>query len=168
VYKKENEGSLNERVDRLRAFAAGNESATHTADSAAYGEHGMPSGQFGDNLNEQQYNYYTPQNTKNRIAEAGPPTDYENLQLYDLDALEKSILGKKFPDEPAANRLARLENSIFRRTFSDDKEARIQRLMAAATAQKTSKHYDSNKFSQYLNSGLQIGGILLMILAMIL
>ena len=57
---------------------------------------------------------------------------------------------------------------MFERTFSDDEEARIQRLLAVTTAQKTSSEYDSNKWSQRLNAGMQIGSILLMVLAMIL
>ena len=118
---------------------------------------------------ESRYNYYTPQNTRNRVA--GPAsrfrTDASDAN-YDLDMLESEVLGRKFANEPVENRLARLENSVFQKTFSGSEDARIQRLLATTTAKKTARYYDNNKLMQHLNTGIQIGGIILMVLAMIL
>ena len=51
---------------------------------------------------------------------------------------------------------------------SDDDYLRMQRLQAAANAQQTAKLYEANKIQKYTSTGLQIGSILLMILALIL
>lgn len=186
LYKKEGSGSLNDRVDKLRMSVLGNEPLVTPTDdniivrkrsksgpSVYYVEDG--SGQWqntavGDeyDYNDSQYNYYTPQNTKNRIARGsrGYNSDSQN---FDLDSLERDVLRKRYSGEPSSVRLARLEQRVFQRTFSDDDDdARIQRLMAATTAQKTSGKYDSNAFMQKFAAGMQVGGIILMILAMIL
>lgn len=177
VYKKENSGSLNDRVDSLRASTLGNSSVVDTESIALDGYDPSMTGAATDfpdpDSNGNQYNYYSPQNTKNRIAKPdttgyGSSSAKNYAQGYDLDMLEKSVLGQKFQGESESRRLARLENSVFQKTFSDDSDARVQRLLAATTAQKTSKHYDNNKLMQRLNTGIQIGGILLMVLAMIL
>ena len=94
---------------------------------------------------------------------------YENQHIdVRLNRLEKTVFNRKFSGETSAQRLARLENSVFSKTFSDADDSRIQRLLAATTAQKTSGNYDNNTLMQRLNTGLQIGGIILMVLAMIL
>lgn len=173
VYKKESNASLNERVDSLRASVLANSRVT-TDDTVLDGyDPGLANADSGwsDEINDNQYNYYTPQNTKNRIAQPARQSygyDQGSSQGYDIEILEKSVLGKKFQGESQSQRLARLENSVFQKTFNDGEDARIQRLLAATTAQKTAKHYDSNKLMQRVNTGIQIGGILLMVLAMIL
>ena len=85
-----------------------------------------------------------------------------------MDMLEKEVFGQKYSNEPVKMRLARLENSVFQKTFSGSEDARIQRLLATTTAKKTARYYDNNKLMQHLNTGIQIGGIILMVLAMIL
>ena len=160
--KRESTLSLNERVDALRDKLLGG------AKLAAV--------DMGDS--DTQYNYYSYEGTKNHIAQPSTSSyssypDYDDeivgyAQNYDLDVLEKQLFGKRFAQEPPSKRLARLESSLFQRTFSDNDEARIQRLLAVTTAQKTSQEYDSNKWARRLNTGIQIGSILLMVLAMIL
>ncbi len=172
VYKKESSAPLSERVDSLRASVLAN--ARIRDDSSIVLEEYDP-GMTGaaSDLNsfsdESRYNYYTPQNTRNRVAAPASRfrTDASDAN-YDLDMLESEVLGRKFANEPVENRLARLENSVFQKTFSGSEDARIQRLLATTTAKKTARYYDNNKLMQHLNTGIQIGGIILMVLAMIL
>ena len=171
--------SLNERVDVLRNKLL-SEPRLADVDIDPYREEIiLENGQkyLGDS--DSQYNYYSYEGSKNRIPpqnslEDDNSYDYAQTtgeryaQNYDLDILEKQLFGKRFIQEPPSKRLARLENKVFQRTFSDNDEARTQRLLAVTTAQKTSKAYDSNKWAQRINTGIQIGSILLMVLAMIL
>lgn len=187
VFKKESTLSLNERVDALRDKLLGGDTAVAADIDPATEEIVLDNGKkYYDNSDfsnfggdsDSHYNYYSYQNSKNRIQKADSSDsvfddNYSNFapgyeQNYDLDILEKQLFGKRFIQEAPAQRLARLENKVFQRTFSDDTEARTQRLLAVTTAQKTSKEYDSNKWAQRLNTGIQIGSILLMVLAMIL
>ena len=173
---------MNERVDALRDKLLGGE-ARAAADIAPEteeivldnGKKYIEARNYSDfgGVDDSHYNYYSYENSKNKI----PETDTKNMhddnsvvyaQDYDLDILEKQLFGKRFIQEPPSQRLARLENKVFQRTFNDNQEARTQRLLAVTTAQKTSKEYDSNKWAQRLNTGIQIGSILLMVLAMIL
>lgn len=189
--KKESTHSLSERVDALRDKILG---GTRTADvdinpsreeiilnngQKYYGDYVENSNSF-ENEDNPHYNYYSYENSKNRISQTQSSYDdnfsrkfegnnVQNYgQIYDLDILEQSLLGKKYSSEAPSKRLARLESKVFSRTFNDDEEARVQRLLAVTTAQKTSQEYDSNKWARRLNAGIQIGSILLMVLAMIL
>ena len=51
---------------------------------------------------------------------------------------------------------------------SDDNETRINRISSAYKAQKSAAKYDTNKFSQNITTAVQIGTLLLMVLACIL
>ena len=74
-----------------------------------------------------------------------------------------------YSNEPIPNRLTRLENKIFKRDFKEDDDGiRLSRIQAAATAGKTAKYYDNNKFQKFASTGMQAASILLMILALIL
>lgn len=67
------------------------------------------------------------------------------------------------------NELAQLEYSAFGTEFSnDDTQTRIKRLNSANRAQKSSHKYDSQKFNQRMSTFMEIGAMLLMILAMVL
>lgn len=165
--------SLNERVDVLRNKLL-SEPRLADVDIDPYREEIiLENGQkyLGDS--DSQYNYYSYETSKNHISQPAQPSYFDDeavgyAQNYDLDVLEKQLFGKRFAQEPPSKRLARLESSLFQRTFSDNEENRIQRLLAVTTAQKTSQEYDSNKWARRLNTGIQIGSILLMVLAMIL
>lgn len=86
-----------------------------------------------------------------------------------LSALEKTVLKKSFPNDPVSNRLSRLEAKIFNTSFvQDEPNVRLDRLSSAYRAQKTSKKYDNNKVSQHMSTAIQVGTMLLMVLAMIL
>ena len=86
-----------------------------------------------------------------------------------LASFEKSILQQSFNNDDINNRLSRLESTMFGTTFdSDTQEDRLRRISSAYKAQKTASRYDSNKFSQNMATAMQIGTILLMILACVL
>lgn len=185
VFKKESTASLNERVDALRdKLLGGNQSALAQVDP--YTEeivldngkkyYGNDGNDYSYGVDDSHYNYYSYENSKNHIQQPVEQQDYSDYsnyseryaQSYDLDVLEKQLFGKRYTSDPPSQRLARLESKVFQRTFNDNEEARTQRLLAVTTAQKTSREYDSNKWAQRINTGIQIGSILLMVLAMIL
>ena len=65
--------------------------------------------------------------------------------------------------------LAQLEYNTFGTEFSnDDTTARIKRLNSVNKAKKSSGRYDSAKFQQRMSTAMEIGAMLLMILAMVL
>lgn len=97
-----------------------------------------------------------------------------NFKRYDrrnskLDSLERKILSKTYSDESDNDRLARLENCLFDTEFYyDDENDRIGRIEGALKGKRTSDKYDNNKLQQRLNTALQIGAMILMVLACIL
>ncbi|MGN0193051.1 MAG: hypothetical protein ACI4CY_05965 [Candidatus Gastranaerophilaceae bacterium] len=87
---------------------------------------------------------------------------------YGLSASERIIFGKTRTGS-REERLAKLEKKIFKKTFeNENSEARLERVVSAASGMKNSIGYNENKWGKYLETGIQVGGILLMILAMIL
>lgn len=86
-----------------------------------------------------------------------------------LAQLESQILKSNFSNESPDVRLSRLENKMFNKSFSSDSDVeRLDRLMAVSEAKSNSSIFDNNKLMRGLSAGVQIGGIILMILAMIL
>ena len=80
------------------------------------------------------------------------------------------MTGSAIPtSENLENELAQLEYNTFGTEFSnEDPQTRIKRLNSVNKAQKSSQRYDSNKFQQRMSTVMEIGAILLMILAMVL
>lgn len=139
VYGAKQGGQLNERVEKLVASSSYNVSKAQSAKTPQ----ALPSQQYFD--------------------------PYDSDAYLQIAGLENSIFGQTFGQDPIALRLNRLERKIFQRDFStDDEFTRLQRLQAASVAKKTSKYYDANKAQKYTSTGIQIGTILLMILAFIL
>lgn len=105
-----------------------------------------------------------------------PEFDYESYNArnnpptrVNLASVEKSIFKRSYANDATDNRLSRLESAMFGTTFANDTEqARINRISSAYKAAKTASKYDSNKFSQNMATAMQIGTILLMILACVL
>lgn len=65
--------------------------------------------------------------------------------------------------------LAKLEYDAFGTEFSgDDTNTRLKRLNSANKAKKSSRKYDSQKFQQHMSTAMEIGAMILMILAMVL
>ena len=86
-----------------------------------------------------------------------------------LTTVENSLYHSNFKNDTMANRLARVEQSMFGQTFNeDDESSRMERISGAYRAQKSASKYDSNKFSQNMATAMQIGTMILMILACIL
>ncbi len=95
--------------------------------------------------------------------------EYTNDMGIQLSGLEQLLFKKTYSNDPTALRLNRLEREIFDREFSQDSNiTRMERLEAASSANRTSKHYDQNRFQKFASTGVQIGTIVLMILAMLL
>ncbi|MBQ8475791.1 hypothetical protein IJ531_01890 [bacterium] len=100
----------------------------------------------------------------------GSQSRFENSDIHiQLAGLETALFSKTYSQDPIGVRLNRLERKIFQRDFSsDDEYLRLQRLQAAANAQQTAKLYEANKIQKYTSTGIQLGSIILMILALIL
>lgn len=65
--------------------------------------------------------------------------------------------------------LAQMEYEMFGTEFSNEDTAqRIKRLNSVSKAKKSSQRYDSNKFQQRMSTAMEIGAMILMILAMVL
>lgn len=73
------------------------------------------------------------------------------------------------PHDNLNDDLTQLEYDVFGTEFSsDDTQTRIKRLNSARQAKKSYKKYDSSKFSQRMSTAMEIGAMILMILAMVL
>lgn len=179
VFKKAYNDDLNSRVDRLKQAIAPEMLANKNSDDDSEATY-IPD--IEDVLND---------TSSDKVSAAAPIRDDDdvipnmipsyNSQKFQNDfqgssditislaAVEKRVLKKSFPDDTVANRLTRLELNIFHSTFvDDDPETRLDRVASAYQAKKTSKKYDSNRFAQHSAAAMQIGAILLMILAAIL
>ena len=65
--------------------------------------------------------------------------------------------------------LAQLEYETFGTEFyNEDTTSRIKRLNSVNKAKKSSQRYDSNRFTQRMSTAMEIGAMILMILAMVL
>ena len=86
-----------------------------------------------------------------------------------LSSIEKSLYRTKYENEPTKQRLSRIESSVFGTTFPNDSDSeRLTRISSAINAQKSAKKYDSNRFNQNVATAVQIGTLILMVLACIL
>ena len=90
-----------------------------------------------------------------------PYTNYgDNFNSYNNDVLSQRNLNDD---------LTQLEYDVFGTEFSsDDTKTRIKRLNSANKAKKSSQRYDSQKFQQRMSTAMEIGAMILMILAMVL
>lgn len=86
-----------------------------------------------------------------------------------LSTVEKKLLKQNYSQDSTENRLSRIENYMFGSEFSsDDFQTRMDRISSAYQAQKSAGKYDTNRFSQNVGTALQIGTLILMVLACIL
>lgn len=148
IFGSVQEGALASRTDRLKAY--------------------LKEEEIAKNPNYHTQQPYRP--TRDLEEYMASQDKYENSDIHiQLAGLENLLFSKSFSQDPVGLRLNRLERKIFQRDFSsDDEYLRIQRLQAAANAQQTAKLYEANKIQKYTSTGLQIGSIILMILALIL
>lgn len=80
------------------------------------------------------------------------------------------MAGGAYPVDDSLNQeLAQLEYNTFGTEFSnEDTQTRIKRLNSVNKAQKSSSRYDNAKFQQRMSTAMEIGAMILMILAMVL
>ena len=146
VFSKTSNASLNERVDRLTSVI----NPKKTVGRMSKYEHN-----YGD-----IDSYY---------SNSGLEPINENSFPFQLAALEQDLLRNDYQNENITERLSRLENKLFKKTFDSDSDiSRLQRIMVAYDAKKDSYKYDNNKKMQNMATVSQLGGILLMILAILL
>lgn len=191
IFKKTYNDDLSTRVDRLKTavlpqYSANSENQEDEGKSNIY----TPDDNIGqrgpskDDFSSESYDYDDPD-----MSSTGSASGMNNLRIpsyndhnsvldsyqgsanvtIPLAALEKSVLKRSFPDDTVSNRLSRLELRIFNSTFiDDDAETRVDRIASAYQAKKTSKKYENNRTTQRVSTAVQIGAVLLMILAAIL
>ena len=158
VFDKEN---IYSRLDRLEKKIFGKISGKPLDERVAalkekiYKTENSPSKQT-DNSNyntySDGYNYYSP-------------------KTYDpiVNNIEQKIWKKSFENEIMDKRLSRIENKLFGRDFPEDGESiRIERLNSVVKAAKSGQEYKVNKFAKYAATGIQVGGLILLILALLL
>lgn len=165
TYEKEN---IYKRLERLEKKIFGS-----TQDGSLASRTDRLKGYIKEDKIVQNPNYYVqqPYTPTTEIEQyMGSQNKYENSDIHiQLSGLETILFSKTYSHDPVGLRLNRLERKIFQRDFSsDDDYLRLQRLQAAANAQQTAKLYEANKIQKYTSTGLQIGSIILMILALIL
>ena len=98
------------------------------------------------------------------IAVAGY-LNFSGTTLNEEDYLSTSGDGLAFTDDE----LAKLEYDTFGTEFSnEDTNTRLKRLNSVNKAKKSSQKYDSQKFNQRMSTAMEIGAMILMILAMVL
>lgn len=113
---------------------------------------------------------YEAYNDRNRQAERFYD-DYRSSQPkpVSMSQIEKKLYNHAYNNDSTEKRLARIESSMFGTEFSsDDSQTRLNRISSAYKAEKSAGKYDSNKFAQNMATAMQIGTILLMVLACIL
>lgn len=120
--------------------------------------------------NEFDYEAYNDINARRAQSYANPyPKTVAAPKKVSLSTVEKKLLRQNYSQDSTENRLSRIENYMFGSEFSgDDTQTRIDRISSAYQAQKSAGKYDSNKFSQNVGTALQIGTLILMVLACIL
>lgn len=171
VFKKTYDDDLNSRVDRLKSAVMPKSFANNYSedDASSYSSDEMPSKaqELLDNPQLANNNLNTPDYNSNNSVQDDFQGD-SNI-VIPLANLEKMVLKKSFPNDNTSNRLSRLELNVFHTAFADDDEqTRMDRIASAYQAKKTSKKYDNNKFAQHAATAMQIGAILLLVLAAVL
>lgn len=173
---------LSTRVDRLKAEI---KPKNFMANKIAKQENDFYDGDVGklnQNYHLDRYGApfdYDAYNNKNNTMRYPDYSDYDDFtsgnsvfkssKPLNISTIEKTLYRTKFENEPMANRLTRIESSVFGTSFAGDSESeRIARISSAIQAQKSAKRYDSNKFGQNVATAVQIGTLILMVLACIL
>ncbi len=129
-------------------------------------QYGSPNFDY-DMYNNRNNNFSFPQ--EDDYMSSSKPNVFKPSKPMNLSGIEKALYKTKYENEPVATRLSRIESSVFGTNFANDSESeRIARISSAINAQKTAKRYDSNRFGQNMATAMQIGTIILMVLACIL
>ena len=146
VFKKKSNASLNDRVNKLADVIKPVKTAR------------MPE---QTSYNDPYADFFQDQNNIGKVN--------DQSMVFHLAALEQELLNANYSNDNISSRLSRLEQKLFNKTYTSDSDtARMQRLLVAYNAKRSSYKYDSNHKMQNMATMSQIGGILLMILAMLL
>ena len=112
---------------------------------------------------------YTAEDLEKLYNNSGLQQIDDQTLPFQLAAIENDVLKHEYTSDNNSNRLSRLEQKLFNRTFPNDADVqRLQRVMVAYEAKKDSYKYENNRRMQNMATISQIGGILLMILAILL
>lgn len=145
VFNQTTNDSLNNRVDKLASVI--NPKKQIKREEPVY--------------NNNDLNNYYRNNGLEPISDQSVP--------FQLATLEQNILKNDYMNDNISTRLNRLEKEMFSRTFQNDSDVvRLQRIMVAYDAKQDSYKYENNRKMQKMATASQLGGILLMILAMLL
>lgn len=171
VYKSD---SIYKRLSRLeqKVFGTTNQTSTLTDRVSALNKViKLPNERLAQQNLSNQSQIVAMQNSArtstNEIRQLGRYSSNRNYD-FEVGILEQKVFGQTYNGSNVEQRLSNLENKLFKREFnSEDFSARIDRLSTVLVAQSTSYNYDSNKFKQFLSTGMQVGSVLLLILAAI-
>ena len=176
TYKNEN---IYKRLDRLEQKVFGTTNKTATLSDRVYALRTVvkSSDDRISKANSSSYNY-PQQIQQTQQTTARTPMSQQPVQLgryssnrnfdFEVGVLEQQLYGRSYNGQSVSARLSRIENQLLKRDYSSDDEAtRIERLGTVINAQKTAQNYDSNKFKQFVSTGIQVGSLVLLILAMI-
>ena len=158
AYGKILKGSLSERVERLSTLV----------------EPITPQKSYDEFMaNNDEYNYFSPTTNGNPRASSAQTYIPESMpnasNTADLLSLEQNVFGKTYTTDSISRRLSRLEKKVLNKDFATEPdELRIERLTTVANAQQSSQVYKESKLMQHVSTGIQIGSMILMFLAMIL
>lgn len=179
VFGKTYDDDLNNRVDRLQSATgvqqkvASDDSDTDFSNYYSDDNNDYDSDRSGGNdlsddnqqsLKDNNKTFYTSP-SENLSGDGHENGTFSHVKLA---SIEKNVLNQTYNNDNLYNRLARLETALFGTIFNqEDASTRIERISSAYKASKSSKKYDGNKLSQHLGTAMQIGAILLMVLAFV-
>jgi len=161
AFGKTLDGDLSSRTDKLKASLL-----AIKPDKITYDDSYKP-----NNFNPQNYYYNDKYELQSYSEEKGYPTGAAASSdvNYGLSALENFVFGDTYAHLSSNDRLSKLERKLLKKTFdNDDINSRMERIATVASAKGSAGQYSENKWAKYLSTGVQVGSIILMILAMIL
>ncbi len=184
TFNKTYDDDLSTRVDRLRAeikpksLMDNNMAQTYNtfydgdipkSDTNFHLDKYVPPGSFDyDYYNDQANRRFGDYYDDNYSSSSRTTYDTKPKKLP-LSTIEKKMFKQAYNNDSTENRLSRIENAMFGTEFSsDDTQTRLDRVSSAYQAEKSAGRYDSNKFSQNMATAVQIGTLILMVLACIL
>ena len=153
---------LSTRVDRLKAEI---KPSSLMDNEIAQSSNGF----YDDEVVELDKNYHLDRYEPPSFDYDAYNARYSSPKRTNLASIEKSMFKQAYNNDDMNNRLSRIESGMFGTTFENDaQQDRINRIASAYSAQKTAGTYDSNKFSQNMATAMQIGTLILMVLACVL
>ena len=153
---------LSTRVDRLKAEI---KPSSLMDNEIAQSSNGF----YDDEVVELDKNYHLDRYEPPSFDYDAYNARHSSPKRTNLASIEKSMFKQAYNNDDMNNRLSRIESGMFGTTFENDaQQDRINRIASAYSAQKTAGTYDSNKFSQNMATAMQIGTLILMVLACVL